>query len=77
MKHGKNAMKRIISPSEEQPKSKAKRSFKTMYDERKTSLRTDELCSGYDGTGLMHSNMDFAPSPRQERSKKALSWLAN
>ena len=32
-----------ISPREEQPSSRAKRSFKTMYDERMTSLRTDGL----------------------------------
>ena len=44
-----------------------------MYDERMTSLRTDKLSSGYDAPGLMHSEMDFAPSSRQEKCKKALS----
>ena len=44
-----------------------------MYDERMTSLRTDELSSGYDGPGLVHSSMDFTPSTRREKSKKALS----
>ena len=44
-----------------------------MYDERMTSLRNDGLSSGYDGPGLMHSDMDFTPSPRQEKSKRALS----
>ena len=44
-----------------------------MYDERMTSLRNYELSSGYDCPGLMHSDMDFTPTPRQERSKKALS----
>ena len=72
VKHGKNAMMSSISPREEQPSSKAKRSFKTMYDERMRSLRTDVLSSGYDSLGLMHSDMDFTPSPRQEKSKKAL-----
>ena len=57
-----------IIPREEQPSSKAKRSFKTMYDERMTSLRFDELSSGYDSLVLMHSDMDFTPSPRQEES---------
>ena len=62
-----------ISPRKEQPSSKAKRNFKTLYDERMRSLRTDGLSSGYDGLGLMHSDMDSTPSPRQEKSKKALS----
>ena len=44
-----------------------------MYDERMRSLRTDILSSGYDGPGLVHSDMDFKPSPRHEKSKKALS----
>ena len=73
VKQGKNAMMPSINPIEEQPSSKANRGFKTMYDERTTSLRTDELSSGYDGPGLMHSDMEFTPSPRQEESKKALS----
>ena len=38
-----------------------------------TSLRADELSSGYDGAWLVHSDIDFTPSPRQEKSKKALS----
>ena len=62
-----------ISPRDEQPSSKAKGSFKTMYDEHMRSLQTDGLPSGYDGPGLMHSDMDFTPSPRQKKSKKALS----
>ena len=71
VKQGKNAMK-SISPREEQPSSKAKRSFKTMYDERMTSLRTDGLSSGDDSPTLMHSDMGFLPIPRQEKSEKAL-----
>ena len=62
-----------ISPREEQPSSKAKKRFKTLYDERMRSLRTDGLSSGYYGPDLMQLDMDFTPSPRQERSKKALS----
>ena len=38
-----------------------------------TSLRNDGLSSGYDGPGLMHSDIDFTPSPRHYKSKKALS----
>ena len=73
VKQGKNVMMSSITPREEQPISKAKRSFKTMYDERKRSLQTDGLSSGYEGLGLMHSDMDFTSSPRQEKSKKASS----
>ena len=42
-----------------------------MYDERMASLRTDGKCSSYDHPGLVHSDMDFTPSPRHEN--KALS----
>ena len=37
------------------------------------SFRTDGLSTGYDGQGLVHSDMDFTLSPRQEKSKKAMS----
>ena len=37
------------------------------------SLRTDGLSPVYDGLWLMHSDRDFTSSPRQEKSKKALS----
>ena len=77
VKQGKDAMMSSISPREEQPSSKAKRSFKTMYDERLASLRADGLSSGYDYPGLVHSDMDFTPSPRQEKSKNTLpEWPA-
>ena len=59
-----------IRPREEQLSSKAKKNFKTMYDERMRWLRTDGFSSGYDGLGLMNSDMDFTPSPRQEKSSK-------
>ena len=62
-----------ISPREEQPSSKARKSFKTMYDEHMASLQTDGLSSGFDHPGLLHSDTDFTPSPRQEKSKKAMS----
>ena len=37
------------------------------------SLRAEGSYFGYDGLGLMHSDMNFTPSPRQEKSNKALS----
>ena len=62
-----------VSPREEQPGSTAKRSFKRMYDERMASLRIDGLSSGIDHPGLVHSDVDFTHSPRQEKCNKALS----
>ena len=41
-----------------------------MYHERMTSFRADGLSSGYGCPGLMHWDMDFTPSPREEKSKK-------
>ena len=55
VKQDKNAMMSSISLREEQPSSKARKSFKTFYNECMTSLRTDGLSSGYDHPGLMHS----------------------
>ena len=65
VKQGKNAMMSSISPRKEQPSSKAGKSFKMMYDKRMASLRADGLSSGFDHRGLMHSDTDFTPSPRQ------------
>ena len=53
--------------------SKASKSFNTMYDERMAPLRTDGLSSVFDHPGLMHSDTDFKPNPRQEKIKKAMS----
>ena len=36
-------------------------------------FRTDGLSTGYGGPGLVHSDMYFTLSPRQEKSKKAMS----
>ena len=38
-----------------------------------TPLRTGGLSSGFGHAGLMYSDTDFTPSPRQEKSKKAIS----
>ena len=62
----------IVRPREEQPSSKARKSFKTLY-ERMASLRTDGLSSGFVYPELMHSDTDFTHSPRQEESRRAMS----
>ena len=38
-----------------------------------TSLRFEGLTSSYDIPRLVHSDVDFTPSPRHEKNKKALS----
>ena len=48
-----------------------------MYDERTRSLRTDGLFSGYDGLGLMHSDMDFTPKPETGEEQKSPVGLTN
>ena len=73
VKQGKNATVSSISPREEQTNSKANKSCKTLYDERTTPLRADGLPSSYDHLELVHSDVDFTPSPMHEKSKKALS----
>ena len=73
VKQSKNAMMSSISPSEEQTGSKAKKSWKSLYDERKASLRTEGLSSSYDHPEVTHPDVDFTPCPRNELSRKALS----
>ena len=72
-KQSKNAMMSSISPSEEQTGSKAKKSWKSLYDERMASLRTEGLSSSYDHPEITHPDMDFTPCPRNDMSRKALS----
>ena len=64
-KQSKNAMMSSINPKEELSSSSTKKSFKTLYDEHMISLQTDGLTSGFDHLGLMHSDTDVTPSPRQ------------
>ena len=45
VKQSKNAMMSVISPSEKQTGSKAKKSWKSLYDERMASLQTEALSS--------------------------------
>ena len=62
-----------INPKEEQSFLQAKKSSRTLYDERMTSLRTSGLLSAFDHLGPMHSETDFTPRPKQEKNKKAMS----
>ena len=72
-KQSNNAMMSSISPSEEQPGSKAKKSWKSLYDERMASLRTEGLSSGYDHPEITHPDVNFTPCPRNDMSGKASS----
>ena len=64
-----------ISPSEEQTGSKANNSWKSLYDERMASLRTEGLSSSYDHPEVTYPVVDFTPCPRNDMSRKALSAL--
>ena len=72
-KQSKNAMMSSISPSEEQTGSKAKKSWKSLYDERMASLRTEGLSSSYDHPEITHPDVIFTPCPRNDMSRKASS----
>ena len=73
VKQSKNAMMSSISPGEEQASSKAKKSWKSLYDERMASLQTGDLYSSYDHPEIAHPDVDFTPCPRIDMSRKALS----
>ena len=70
-KQSNNSMMSSISPSEEQPGSKAKKSWKSLYDERMASLRTEDLSSGYDHPEITHPDVNFKPCPRNDMKRKA------
>ena len=72
-KQSNNAMMSSISPSEEQPGSKAKKSWKSLYDERMASLRTEGLSSSYDHPEIMNPDVNFTSCPRNDMSRKASS----
>ena len=72
-KQSNNAMMSSISPSEEQPGSKAKKSWKSLYDERMASLPTVGLTSSYDYPETSHPDVNFTPCPRNDKNGKALS----
>ena len=72
-KQSNNAMMSSISPSEEQQGSKAKKSWKSLYDERMVSLRTEGLSSSYDHPEITHPDVNLTPCPRNDMSRKASS----
>ena len=72
-KQSKNAMMSSTSPSEEQTGSKAKKSWKSLYDERMASLQTEGLSSSYDHPEITNPVVNFTPCPSNEMSRKALS----
>ena len=72
-KQSNNAMMSSISPSEEQPGSKAKKSWKSLYDERMASLRTEGLSTSYDYPEITNPDVNFTPCPRNDMSRKASS----
>ena len=72
-KQSNNAIMSSISPSEEQPGSKAKKSWNSLYDERMASLRTESLSSGYDHPEITHPDVNFTPCPKNDMSGKASS----
>ena len=73
VKQSKTAMMSSISPSEEQTGSKAKKSWKSLYDERIASLQIEGLSSSHDPPEITHPDVDFTPCPRNDMSRKALS----
>ena len=72
-KQSKNATMSSINSSEELTGSKAKKSWKSLYDERMASLQTEGLSSYYDHPEITHSDVNFTPCPRNDMSRKALS----
>ena len=72
-KQSNNAMMSSISPGEGQPGSKAKKSWKSLYDERMASLPTVGLTSTYGYPETSHPDVNFTPCPRNDKSRKASS----
>ena len=63
-KQSNNAMMSSMSPGEEQTFSKAKKIWKSLYDERVTSLQAGGLSSSYDQPEITHPDVNFTPCPR-------------
>ena len=72
-KQSNNAMMSSMSTSEEQTVSKAKKSWKSLYDERMASLQAEGLSSSYDHPEITHPDVNFTPCPRSDMSRKASS----
>ena len=62
-----------ISPSEEQTRSKAKKNWKSLYDERMASIQTEDLSSSYNHPEITHPDVNFTPCPRNNMSRKTFS----
>ena len=73
VKQSKNAMMSSIIPSEKQTGLKAKKSWKSFYDERMASLQTEGLSSNYDHPVIAHPDVNFKPCPRDDKSRKVWS----
>ena len=73
VKQSKKAMMSSISPSEEQTRSKAKKNWKSLYDERMASIQTEDLSSSYNHPEITHPDVNFTPCPRNNLSRKTLS----
>ena len=63
VKQNKNAMMSSLSPSEEQTSSKAKKNWKSLYDERMASLQIEGLSSSYDHPEIAHPDVDITSCP--------------
>ena len=72
-KQSNNAMMSSMSPGEEQTFSKAKKSWRSLYDERMTSLQAGGLSSSYDQPEITHPDVNFTPCPRNDMSREASS----
>ena len=72
-KQSNTAMMSSISPSEERTVSKAKKSWKSLYDERMASHQTEGLSSSYDHPEITLPDVNFTPCPRNDMSRKASS----
>ena len=70
-KQSRNATMSSISPSEEQMGSKARKSWKSLYDGRMASLQTEGLSSSYDHPEITHPDVNFTPCQRNGISRKA------
>ena len=68
-----NTMMSSMSPSEEQTVSKAKKSWKSLYDELMASLQAEGLSSSYDQREITHPDVNFTPCPRNDMGRKASS----
>ena len=64
-----------ISPSDEQAVSKAKRSWKSLYDERMVSLQAEGLPSSYDHPEITHPDVNFHTVPKERHEQEGVVRL--